>query len=68
VSESDRLKYMEVTSLELVDKIWVPVKLQMTTKQGKITLHKTILSYSSVKFNQKHGPDLFTVRRLEKGL
>ena len=68
VSESDRLKYMEVTKLELIDKTWVATELQMTTKQGKITLHKTILSYSNVKFNQQHSPDLFTVRRLEKGL
>jgi outer membrane lipoprotein-sorting protein len=68
VSESDRLKYMEVKKLELIDNIWVPTEVHMTTKQGKMTMHKTVLTYRNVKFNQQHSPDLFTVRRLEKGL
>ena len=68
VADSDRLKYFDVKRLELIDNIWVATELHMTTKQGKATLHKTILTYRSVRFNQKQSPDLFTVRRLEKGL
>lgn len=68
VAESDRLKYFDVKRLELIDTIWVATEIHMTTKQGKTILHRTILQYRNVKFNQKHEPDLFTVRRLEKGL
>ena len=68
VSESDRLKYFDVKKLELIDNIWVATEVHMTTKQGKNSLHKTVLKYRNVRFNQKHDPDLFTVRRLEKGL
>jgi outer membrane lipoprotein-sorting protein len=68
VSESDRLRYYDVKKLELIDDIWVATEVHMTTKQGKNTLHKTILHYRNVRFNQNHSPDLFTVRRLEKGM
>ncbi len=68
VSDSDRLKYFDVKKLELIDNVWVATEIHMTTKQGKNTLHKTVLTFRNVKFNQKHDPDLFTVRRLEKGL
>lgn len=68
VADSDRLKYFDVKKLELIDNIWVAMEVHMTTKQGKATLHKTVLTYRNVKFNQKQDPDLFTVRRLEKGL
>ncbi|MCP5055364.1 MAG: outer membrane lipoprotein-sorting protein [bacterium] len=63
-----RLKYMEVTKLEQIDGIWTAIELQMTTKKGKKTLHKTELFISKVRFNQELGDELFTVRGLEKGL
>ena len=68
VEGGNRLKYYDVKKLELIDNIWVATKMYMTTKQGKITLHKTILQYDNVKFNQNLKQSLFTVRRLEKGL
>ena len=40
----------------------------VTTKKGKKTVHKTILDWNNVKFNQDLDFDLFTVRRMEKGL
>jgi len=40
----------------------------MITKKGKITLHKTILSFSNVTLNGTIDDTLFTTRRLEKGL
>lgn len=68
VADSDRLKYFDVKKLEQIDNIWVATDIHMTTKQGKATLHKTVLTYRNVRFGQKQDPDLFTVRRLEKGL
>ncbi|MBT7412431.1 MAG: outer membrane lipoprotein-sorting protein, partial [Candidatus Thioglobus sp.] len=40
----------------------------MTTKQGKKTLHKTILTNSDVEINKAIDDDMFTVRVIEKGL
>lgn len=68
VKKGSRLKYFEVKKLEQIDGIWVPTEMQMTTKKGKKTLHKTVLRSSNVSFNQNHPEDLFTVRQLEKGL
>ena len=40
----------------------------MATKKGKKVLHRTVLKNTNVKFNQDLGEDLFSTRRLEKGL
>jgi len=54
--------------LELIDGIWVSTEMHITKKKGKLMNHKTILKLSNVKFNQDLGYDLFTIRRMEKGL
>jgi len=61
-------KYMDVKKLELIDGIWVATEMHITKKKGKNTAHKTILKLSNVKFNQGLEFDMFTVRRMEKGL
>ena len=63
-----RLKYMDVTKLELIDGIWVATEIRMTTKKGKATQHRTVLRTSNVRFQQDLEEDFFSVRRLEKGL
>ena len=60
-----RLKYMDVTKLEQIEGIWVATELQMTTKKGKATQHKTILRSHHVRFGQDLEDDFFSVRRLE---
>ena len=68
LKKGGRLRYFDVKQLEVIDGIWVPTEMTMTTKKGKATLHKTILRSSNVKFNQNLDEDLFSVRRLEKGI
>jgi hypothetical protein len=68
VKKGKRLKYLDVKQLELIDGIWVPTEIHMTTKKGKETLHKTILLMSNVRFNQPMEDDQFSVRALEKGI
>jgi len=68
VKKGNRLKYFDVKKLENIDGIWVPTEMHMTTKKGKKTLHKTIITAENVRFNQKLDEDIFTVRKLEKGL
>jgi hypothetical protein len=63
-----RNKYFDVKKLEQIDGIWVATEMHMTTKKGKKTLHRTVLKNSNVKFNQDLEEDLFSTRRLEKGL
>jgi hypothetical protein len=63
-----RHKYLDVKKLEQIDGIWVATEMHMTTKKGKVTLHKTVLKNENVRFNQDLDEDLFSTRRLEKGL
>jgi len=68
VHDGGYLKYMDVKKLDLVNGIWVATEMHVTKKKGKNTAHKTILKLSKVKFNRNLEYDLFTVRRMEKGL
>jgi hypothetical protein len=68
LKKGKRLRYFKVNSLEIIDDIWVPTEMQMTTKKGKTTLHKTVLKNSNIKFGQDLSEAYFTVRQLEKGL
>ena len=68
VKDGGYLKYMDVRTLQQIDGIWVAGETHVTKKKGKKFTHKTILKLENVKFNQKLTYDLFTVRRMEKGL
>jgi len=61
-------KYFDVKKLEKIDGIWTSRETHMTTKKGKKTNHKTILSFDNLKYNQDIKESMFTIRRLEKGL
>lgn len=61
-------KYMDVKKLDLIDAIWVATEMHVKKTKGKNTVHKTILKLSKVKFNQGLEFDMFSVRRMEKGL
>lgn len=63
-----KLKFMDMKGLELIDGIWTTTEIHMTTKKGKKTEHKTILKFTNIKYNQNLDKNLFSVRRLEKGL
>ncbi len=64
----DYIKFMEVKKLDRIENIWVATELHVVRKKGKIPVHKTELKLNDVKFNQDLSYDLFTLRRLEKGL
>lgn len=68
VKDGAKLKYMMINKLEKIDGIWTPLEIQMVTKQGKQTLHKTVLHFSDYEYNQELQESLFTTRTLEKGL
>jgi outer membrane lipoprotein-sorting protein len=68
VREGGRLKYMDIKRLKLIDDIWQPIEIHMTTTKAKRILHKTIMRFQNVKFNQNLKENLFAVRQMEKGL
>ncbi len=68
VDESGYLKYIDVKNLERIDGIWVSTEIHIAKKQGKRTVHQTILKHHNVKFNQDLKESFFSVRQMEKGL
>lgn len=65
-SEGSRQKYYDMPGLELIDGIWTPTRITMTTKAGKQVLHKTELVFDNIRYNQDLDKALFTVRQLER--
>lgn len=63
-----KLKYMKVTGLEQIEGVWSVTQIQMVSKEGKQTLHKTILEFSDIKYNQELDESFFSTRTLERGL
>jgi len=61
-------KYLDLTKIHKQSGIWVVDEMSMTTKKGKALLHKTVLKFKNIKVNKALGDDLFTTRRLSKGL
>ncbi len=68
VNEGNKLKYLDVSRLQQIDGVWTVLEMSMTTKKGKATLHKTEISFDNVKYNQDLSEQMFSIRRLEKGL
>ena len=68
VKDGGYLKYIDVKRLSQIDGIWVSEEMHVSKKKGKTLVHKTILKLENIKYNQDLDPDLFTVRRMEKGL
>jgi len=68
VKDGKKIKYMEVKKLALIDNIWISEEIAVKTTKNKKTLHKTVLRWTNIKFNQDIDESLFTVRRLEKGI
>ncbi|NEW61162.1 outer membrane lipoprotein-sorting protein [Sulfurovum sp. bin170] len=65
---SGKKKYLDIKKIREESGIWLIDEMTMTTKKGKRTLHKTILSFDNVTLNGKIDDGVFTTRRLEKGL
>ena len=68
VKDGGYLKYTDIRRLEQVDGIWVATDTLVIKKKGKSTVHKTLLTLDNVRFNQNLAFDMFTIRRMEKGL
>ncbi len=67
MSEGGKLKYLDMKTVEEIDGIWTATEMDVKTTRSRKTLHRTILRFHDVKYNQAVDSDLFTIRRLEKG-
>lgn len=67
-SEGNKQRYYDTPSLALIEGVWTPLEITMTTKQGGNTVHKTVISFSNVKYDQNLDESLFTVRQLERDI
>jgi len=67
LEENNRVKYYDVKKFETINGIVTPVEIHMTLKKGGVFLHKTIISYQNIKYNQGLDTTLFSARQLEKG-
>lgn len=68
IKAGKKLKYMMVKDLKKIDGIWTALEMQMITKKGKKTLHKTVFKFSDTKYNQNLEESFFATRTLERGL
>lgn len=68
VKDGGYLKYLDTRTLEQIDGVWVGTEMHITKKKSKKMVHKTEMYWKNVRFNQDLADDLFTIRRLEKGL
>jgi len=68
VKDGGYLKYVDVKRLEQIDGIWIGTEMHVFKKKGKSLVHKTELRWKNIQFNQTLDDELFTIRRLEKGL
>ncbi len=68
LKEGKKIKYQENLGIKQIDGIWVATELKMKTTKNKVTLHRTVIKYTNIKYNQDLKDTFFTVRNLEKGL
>jgi len=61
-------KYLDLKKIHKQNGVWVVDEMSMITKKGKSTLHKTVLKFKNIKVNKNLNDNLFTTRRLSKGL
>ncbi|MCK5098830.1 MAG: outer membrane lipoprotein-sorting protein, partial [Desulfobacteraceae bacterium] len=62
------IKYISIKKLEKIDGIWLALETHIVKKQDKRMIHQTLMKQSNVKFNQNLDDNIFTIRKLEKGL
>ena len=62
------VKVIDFDRLTQIEGIWVPLEIRVVKRLGQTVRHKTRITLSDVKFNRALPDDLFTLRRLARGL
>ncbi|MCP3892580.1 MAG: outer membrane lipoprotein-sorting protein [Desulfobulbaceae bacterium] len=68
LKEGKKIKYLENKGIKQIDGVWVATELHEKTTKNKVMLHRTVMEYANIKYNQSLDDALFSVRKLEKGI
>ena len=68
VHKSNRRKYFQLKGLKQIEGVWVATEMQMVSREGKKTMHATVLKFSEISINKPLDEEQFTIRSLERGL
>lgn len=69
VKEGKKIKYIKFDDIKQVGGIWIPHQILVKTTRKKVMVSMTIITYQAYLLNQEGiADDLFTLRRLTKGL
>jgi len=68
LKEGKKIKYQEMLGIEQINGIWVSTESRIKTTKNRVALHRTVMKWSDIIYNQQLDDGLFTVRRLEKGM
>ena len=68
LTEGGQLKYLDIKGLERINGIWTATELDMRTVKDQQTLHRTVMRFQDVRYGQALEEDLFSLRRLAKGI
>ncbi|GHV06051.1 hypothetical protein AGMMS50229_10170 [Campylobacterota bacterium] len=67
-TKKNRVKFLDIPTVERIDSIWQPLEMQMTTKQDNTVLHSTTIRFQNVRFGQELDDEQFSIRGIERGL
>lgn len=62
------IKLMDLPKLEQIEGYWMPLEMTMTTREGKKSLHKSVIRFNNITVNPDISDDYFSLRQIEKGL
>ncbi|MBI9105037.1 MAG: outer membrane lipoprotein-sorting protein [Spirochaetales bacterium] len=61
-------KFMQVKEMRIIDGIWIPTRMEMTTRRNGSFYHQTLLNRSNIRINIPMDENMFTVSGLERGI
>lgn len=67
-SDGRYTKLIDFDDIQLIDQIWVPLTIKVVKQFGDTVEHRTMITFSDVKFNQNLNDNMFNLRTLEKGM
>lgn len=64
VKRGDMVKQMDITKLEQVNGLWIPMEIVMKTQKSGVTLGHTSMKVSDLLFDQKYNESFFSTRQM----
>ncbi len=68
LEKGDKVKTFHAPDIRVIDGVWTAMEMRMETRQGDRVIHSTVFKTLDVKYNQPMEDEMFTTRRMEKGL